>query len=341
MPPFPQRPLAAYLLIGCVFPALAQTSSSPSDEADPRLAAPCIIRGSVSLKADRVEGDRKQMQAEGDVLLEKDAIRMQSERLIYSPADDIARAEGKVRLEKNGDVLLGKSLELNLKTEAGFLTEPEFFLGKRPDRPLAARGTASRFELVNKNRDRLEDGRYTTCAPNDNSWYLRVKELDLDRATQIGIAKNATIMFKDTPILYMPWLDFPLNNQRKSGLLPPGFGTSVSGGFEYTQPWYWNIAPDMDATITPKIFTKRGVQAGGEYRYLESSFNGTAATEILPNDRGSDGANRSLLAITHEQKFSPQWSGAINLQKVSDDNYFRDLSTRISATSQTYLPREG
>jgi LPS-assembly protein len=178
-------------------------------------------------------------------------------------------------------------------------------------------------------------------APDDNSWYLSVKELELDRATQIGIAKNATIMFKDTPILYMPWLDFPLNNQRKSGLLPPAFGTSVSGGFEYTQPWYWNIAPNMDATITPKIFTKRGLQAGSEFRYLQPHFAGQAAAEFLPNDRGSEGSNRSLLALTHEQKISSHWTAGVNLQKVSDDDYFRDLSTRIAATSQTYLPREG
>ncbi len=340
MPNFPLRLIAASLLIWCLIPAYAQTTPETTDGADPRLAPPCIIRGSVSLKADFVEGDRQQMRAEGDVVLEKDAIRMQADRLIYQPDKDTAIAEGTVRLEKNGDLLLGKGLELNMKTETGYLTEPEFFLGKRPDRVLPARGTASRFELVSKDKDRLENGRYTTCGPDDNSWYLRVKELELDRATQIGVAKNATIIFKDTPILYMPWLDFPLNNQRKSGLLPPTFGTSVSGGFEYTQPWYWNIAPNMDATITPKIFTKRGLQAGGELRYLQPVYSGIAAAEILPHDRGNDDNNRFLLALTHEQRLSPRWTGGINLQKVSDDNYFRDLSTRIAATSQTYLPRE-
>ncbi|MEY4728980.1 MAG: hypothetical protein RL020_138 [Pseudomonadota bacterium] len=338
MPKFPLRLIAACLLTRCISPAFADTT--PAEVADPRLAAPCILRGSVSLKADQIEGSRQLIQAEGDVLLEKDAIKMQADRLTYTPDDENARAEGNVRLKKNGDLLTGKALELNMNSETGFLTAPEFFLGKRPDRVLPARGSAERFELVDKNKDRLVNGRYTTCAPDDNSWYLRVKELELDRTTQIGVAKNATIMFKDTPILYMPWLDFPLNNQRKSGLLPPAFGTSVSGGFEYTQPWYWNIAPNMDATITPKIFTKRGLQAGGEFRYLEPSFGGLAAAELLPNDRGSGGNNRTLLALTHQQKISSNWTGGINLQKVSDDDYFRDLSTRISATSQTYLPRE-
>jgi LPS-assembly protein len=339
MPNLPLRPIAACLLTWCISPTFADTVPAEGD--DPRLAAPCIVRGSISLKADHIDGDRRQINAEGDVLLEKDAIRMQAEKLIYLPEQDTARAEGSVRLEKNGDVLTGKTLELNMKKDTGYFTEPEFFLGKRPDRIMPARGRAERFELVSKDKDRLVNGRYTTCGPDDNSWYLRVKELELDRATQIGVAKNATIMFKETPILYMPWLDFPLNNQRKSGLLPPAFGTSVSGGFEYTQPWYWNIAPNMDATITPKIFTKRGIQAGSEFRYLEPTFAGIAAAEVLPNDRVNEGTNRSLLAFTHEQKISPNWTGGINLQKVSDDNYFRDLSTRIAATSQTYLPREG
>lgn len=341
MPKFPLRHLAACLLTWCNLPAFAETAPDEAVAADPRLAPPCIMRGSVSLKADSVEGDRKQMQAEGDVLLEKDALRMKAQRIIYQAETDTARAEGDVRLERNGDVLLGKRLELNLKNDTGFLTEPEFFLSKRPDRVLPARGSAERFELLSKDKDRVSNGRYTTCAADDNSWYLRVNELELNRVTQIGVARNATIIFKETPILYMPWLDFPLNNQRKSGLLPPAFGTSVSGGFEYTQPWYWNIAPNMDATITPKIFTKRGVQAGSEFRYLQPDYSGIAAAEILPNDRSSQGDNRSLLAITHAQKISSRWSGGINLQKVSDDNYFRDLSTRISATSQTYLPREG
>lgn len=341
MPNFPLRPLAACLLTWCMMPAYAETTPALAEGVDPRLSPPCIVRGSVSLEADQVDGNRQQTQAQGNVLLEKDAIRMKADKLTYQPDKDTAIASGNVRLEKNGDVLTGKTIELNMQNDTGYLTEPEFFLGKRPDRAMPARGSAERFELVSKDKDRLSNGRYTTCGPEDNSWYLRVKELNLDRATQIGVAKNATIMFKDTPILYMPWLDFPLNNQRKSGLLPPSFGTSVSGGFEYTQPWYWNIAPNLDSTITPKIFTKRGFQLGGELRYLQPSFGGLAAAEFLPKDRGSDGDNRTLLALTHEQKLSSRLTGGINLQKVSDDNYFRDLSTRIAATSQTYLPREG
>ncbi|MGB8599711.1 MAG: LPS export ABC transporter periplasmic protein LptC, partial [Burkholderiales bacterium] len=142
MPNLPLRPFAACLLTWCIFPAFAQTSPAAADESDPRLALPCILRGSVSLKAERIEGDRQQIQAEGDVLLEKDAVRLQAEKLIYRPDDDTARAEGSVRLEKNGDVLTGKGLELNMRTDRGYLTEPEFFLGKRPDRALPARGTA-------------------------------------------------------------------------------------------------------------------------------------------------------------------------------------------------------
>lgn len=335
-------PLIAWLSAWCIFPACAEsTPASDADAADPRLDAPCLLRGAVSLKADKVEGDRKQLRASGDVLLEKDPLRLNADSLIYEPGSDFARAEGHVKLEKNSDTLSGEEIELNLKTNAGFLKQPEFSLAKRPDRALPARGDASKLVFEDKDRDRLENANYTNCAKNDDSWYLRIKDLELNRATQIGVARNATIIFKDVPILYVPWMDFPLNNQRKSGLLAPSFGTSGSSGFEYAQPWYWNIAPNMDATITPKIFTKRGIQVGSEFRYLQPSYLGQADAEVLPQDSVANDTSRFLLALSHTHNIAPRWNAGVNLQKVSDDNYFRDLSTRIAATSQTYLPREG
>jgi lipopolysaccharide assembly outer membrane protein LptD (OstA) len=140
MPKSPPRLLAACLLTWCFSPAFADTT--PVAGEDPRLAPPCIMRGSVSLKANQIEGSRQLIQAEGDVLLEKDDIQMQADRLTYTPNDENARAEGNVRLKKNGDLLTGKGLELNMNSDTGFLTEPEFFLAKRPDRVLPARGRA-------------------------------------------------------------------------------------------------------------------------------------------------------------------------------------------------------
>ncbi|NJR72287.1 MAG: LPS assembly protein LptD [Gammaproteobacteria bacterium] len=144
-------------------------------------------------------------------------------------------------------------------------------------------------------------------------------------------------------------MTFPLNNERKSGFLPPSFGSSSRSGAELAVPYYWNIAPNTDATITPKIFTRRGMQLGSELRYLRSSAVGQLDAEFLPSDREAD-RNRFYLSLRHFQNLTPYlgflgdwqrgWSASINAQKVSDDNYFRDLSTRIANTTQTNLPRD-
>jgi LPS-assembly protein len=142
------------------------------------------------------------------------------------------------------------------------------------------------------------------------------------------------------PILYMPYLTFPLDNKRKSGFLAPTFGTSGKSGFEASLPYYWAIAENLDATATPKVFTKRGVQLGGEFRYLEPTFAGETQAEFLPNDRIAQ-RDRWFAALKHAHRlWWPGWSASINAQGVSDNNYFRDLSTKIALTSQTNLPRD-
>jgi LPS-assembly protein len=164
--------------------------------------------------------------------------------------------------------------------------------------------------------------------------------MELDRTVQVGTAHHASVVFKGVPILYTPWLQFPLNNQRKSGFLPPTLGSSGKSGAMFALPYYWNIAPERDATLTPRILSKRGLQLRGEYRYLDQNYAGTSNVEYLPNDSLS-GTNRYNLLLNHGQLLGAGWSGGLNVQKVSDDNYFRDLNSTVATTSQVNLPREG
>jgi LPS-assembly protein len=167
-----------------------------------------------------------------------------------------------------------------------------------------------------------------------------VKRLDLDRAAEVGEARNATVVFKGVPMFYMPWVSFPLSDKRKSGFLTPVFGSTGRSGIEASVPYYWNIAPNMDATLTPRVLSKRGLQAQNEFRYLWPLFHGEAHADLLPNDRQTD-LNRYFLTWAHAQNLTHGWSSNLNLQKASDDNYFRDLSTRLADTSTTNLPRDG
>lgn len=202
-----------------------------------------------------------------------------------------------------------------------------------------ARGDAKAIFFEGQDKKRLENARFTTCAADVDDWYIKAKELAINDFTDSGTAKNAYIEFKGVPLLYTPWLSFSFNNQRKSGLLAPTFGSTSRSGFELTTPFYWNIAPNMDATLATRVLSKRGIQLQGEFRYLEDNFFGTDNIEYLPNDNQTS-ENRYYVNLKHQQTFGNGWSAGFGLEKVSDDQYFSEMSTRIITTSRINLPQQ-
>jgi LPS-assembly protein len=316
----------------------------------PSSLVPRKAAGSRILEADRIEGQTGvRASAEGRVELRQDTLRILTDRLDYDDVTDTATAPGTIRMLRGNDIITGNGLNYLVETEKGTLGSPTYFFGRDPSRPTQrydARGSADKMNFEGPDRERLFNANYTTCKVNEEDWYLRVSELALDRSTNVGTGINGRIEFKGVPILYVPYMTFPLNSDRRSGFLPPSFGTSTAGGVEIAVPYYWNIAPNMDATITPKIFTRRGLQIGNEFRYLNRHSIGEADVEFLPNDRVLD-RNRYLFSWRHFQNldgalglFGRGWTATVNAQKVSDDGYFRDLSTRIASTAQTNLPRD-
>ncbi|HCA26470.1 MAG TPA: LPS-assembly protein LptD [Betaproteobacteria bacterium] len=290
----------------------------------------------VFITADRIEGHKENtVEAFGNAYLRQDGESIRGDYLRYEKPTHDVFAKGKVRVEKSGDILTGPRLRLNLKTHIGAMKTPNYRLTSG-----AARGNAHRLLFQGKNKYRMNHANYTTCPVGDNDWYLQMKELDIDRTTQIGTAHQASVWFKGMPILYTPWMTFPLNKQRKSGFLAPTFGTTASSGTELVLPYYWNIAPNADATITPRLLTKRGLQLGVEFRYLKKNYHGVVHVVDLPNDRVA-GKDRYAITIQHAQNFGHGWDGSLDLNQVSDDAYYRDLSTQVVATSTTYLPRQG
>jgi LPS-assembly protein len=292
------------------------------------------------LEADRIVSEsEKNVVATGNVTLRQRGVTIRADRVDYHADDQTAVATGRVQLERDGDTVTGPRLNYHLDTDTGEMETPVFELPKRPERRIASRGQAERALLEETNKSRLFGAEYTSCPAPRDDWFIRVRELEIDGTRNIGTAYNTTVYFLGVPILYSPWLSFPLDNERKSGFLAPTFGTSGKSGFEAALPYYWNIAPNMDATITPKIFTKRGVQLGGEFRYLMPKLVGEFDAEYLPNDQIAQ-RDRYFLGWHHSQQLWKGWAFGVNAQQVSDDNYFRDLSTRIALTSQTNLPRD-
>ncbi len=203
----------------------------------------------------------------------------------------------------------------------------------------SARGDADVILFEGQDKKRLKNARYTTCAAGVNDWYIKAKELELNDYSESGEAKNAYIEFKGVPLLYTPWISFSYNNQRKSGLLAPTYGTTSSSGLELLVPYYWNISPNMDATLATRFLSKRGLQYQGEFRYLNENFSGITNLEYLPTDNQTS-ENRYFANIKHQQILGRGWSAGVNLEKVSDDQYFSDLSTRIITTSRVLLPQQ-
>ena len=204
----------------------------------------------------------------------------------------------------------------------------------------SSRGDAKAIFFEGQDKKRLIDARYTTCEPGVDDWYIKAKEIELDDFTESGTAKNAYVEFKGVPLLYTPWMSFSFNNERKSGLLAPTVGTTSRSGFETSIPYYINIAPDKDATVGVRYLSKRGVQLQGEFRYLGENYSGIDNLEYLDNDN-LNGDNRYYANLSHSHNLGAGWSAGYNLEKVSDDQYFSEMSTRIISTSRVNLPQEG
>jgi len=204
----------------------------------------------------------------------------------------------------------------------------------------SSRGDAKAVLFEGQDKKRLKSARYTTCEPGVDDWYIKASEIELDDYTQSGTAKNASVEFKGLPLLYTPYISFSFNNERKSGLLAPTVGSTSRSGFETLIPYYINIAPNMDATLATRYLSKRGVQLQGEFRYLDETYSGVNNLEYLNNDNLS-GGSRYYANFSHNHNFENGWSAGYNFEKLSDDQYFSDMSTRITNTSRVNLPQEG
>ena len=292
------------------------------------------------LEADRIDTvGNKDVVATGNVTLRQRGVAIQADRLEYYDEDQKAVAIGHVKIDRDGDTASGPRAEYHLDDDSGDMDTPSFEFPKKADRHIATRASAEHAYLEEERKSRLVNAEYTSCPVPRNDWVLRVSELDIDGGRNVGSATHATVYYLGVPIVYLPFLTFPLDNKRKSGFLAPTLGTSGQSGFEFSVPYYWYIADNIDATVTPKIFTKRGVQVGAEFRYLEPKYTGQVDAEFLPHDRIA-GIDRYFLGLHHVQQLWTGWTASVNAQKVSDDAYFRDLTTKIALTSQTNLPRD-
>lgn len=265
-----------------------------------------------------------------------------ADKLTYYTQDEFATAEGHVNFINGDMTLYADSMETDLQTNEKTAYNADYQFHGR-----SGRGEAERVYDNGQDVFELNSATYTVCPPNDTTWQLNATTFYIDNDEEVGSAWNAVLEVKEVPVFYFPYVSYPLTDKRKTGLLFPSVKQSDVNGFSYKQPLYINIAPNMDATITPNYMQNRGTVLAGEFRYLFDVGSGRAQAEYLQDDKirksltlggdKIDGSSRYLYHWDHNVNFAQNWNFNVRYNKVSDDNYFNDIDTPYGDRSDNQL----
>jgi LPS-assembly protein len=322
-------------------PSYAQ--STPPKQRAPRVEDKNAV---TTIKAEDIGGrPEREITLERDAELIKDKTRVKADTACYRQVEDEVEARGNVQIWRWGDYYTGDELKLNMDTGKGYMLNPTYKLEANH-----AQGKAERINFVNEDEAVVVNGTYSTCEGFNPDWYLRSNTLNLDSGRDVGTAGKTIIYFKDVPILGTPALSFSLSGARRSGWLSPTPGFGSKNGAELVVPYYFNIAPNRDLTLYPKIITNRGIQIGANGRYLGETagglYQGETYIEVMPHDREYAKANpdvksdRWMVRSTHTQDVTKDWSFGWNVRAASDDNYPNDFSKTVSSSTERQLLRE-
>ncbi|MCW8930935.1 MAG: LPS-assembly protein LptD [Gammaproteobacteria bacterium] len=321
---------------------------------------------STNIEADHAQSpDSEQINFEGNVVITKNIQKLTSDKATYNKASSVFNAEGNVIITEPNMVLKGDTARYQTDERKGRLDNATYELPARP-----AQGIADNIRFKPGEID-LENPTYSTCPAGDQDWMLSASEMELHTEEGYGEATHAVMRFKGVPIAYTPYINFPLNDDRKSGFLMPTIGSSDTNGFEVATPYYFNIAPDQDATVTPRVLSDRGLMLGGEYRYLSKNHSGEVYAEWL-NDSSYDDSreaadvalregaagigttdpegnvkpndiskNRGAFSLQQRANWNNGWTGKVDYNYVTDNYYIDDFGNNLRDRSETHLRREG
>lgn len=286
------------------------------------------------IQADSVSRNNSDLlQFSGHVELNRAGQKIKADELIIDTLSEQLRANGGVIFEDANFRLQTETLTLDQKNRSARFGSANFELAAQH-----ARGSAAAIYKLDDSRSRFEDILYTTCDLDDRGWHLKASELNIDQQSGRGTAKNATLYFHNIPFFYLPYIMFPIDDRRMSGMLTPLISYSDRGGSGIAIPLYWNIAANIDATITPAWFSKRGSQWNSENRYLSPNHEGQLDLSYLDDDLTN--STRWLKKWQHRANLGLDIKASILLQEVSDDLYFSDFEALTSETDDIdYLER--
>jgi LPS-assembly protein len=290
----------------------------------------------IVLQAHKISGQPDLLtRAEGEVEFRRGGLVVQADRLSYDAPQDRAHGLGQVRISREGAVYTGPELVLDVQRFEGYFLSPTFEFLR-----MGTSGRADRIDFLGNARSRAAQASYTSCplgTGDEPDWQLRMRSVEMDFDTNEGIAEGAVLRFLGLPILALPSLSFPLNDARKSGWLPPTINLDNRSGLELSVPYYWNIAPNRDATLAPRIITRRGPGLDAEFRYLEPGYGGTVQLNWLPHDRLA-GRSRNAVGWQHEGRLGAGFEYRADLARVSDPAWWKDFPDSNRGFTPRLLP---
>lgn len=267
---------------------------------------------------------------EGNVELRQRGHFLRSDSAEVDQISNQITMNGNIQYREPGLLLRGSKAQTNAISGETVVSDADYVVHER-----SLRGEAKRIIRLKDNRIRMEHSSYTTCPPNDESWKIASSSLVLDPNRGFGTARNATLKVADTPVFYFPYIEFPIDDLRHSGFLFPSLGYSNEDGLELATPYYFNLAPNYDDTLTPKIFTERGLLLENEFRHLNHYGKQILSTGLLVDDTQAD-RDRWLVGIDHTGS-QGAWSSLVDYTAVSDKKYFDDLGSSLAVDRSTHL----
>lgn len=261
---------------------------------------------------------------EGNVVIDQEGRSIRADKVTIDQTQTYANAQGRVQLAQGGLLAQSDQINYNLKTQTGDLNN-SFYIAERQH----AHGHADQIERTSPNVAVLNNASYTTCPPGEvPTWKIQAERIELNQETGRGVTRGTKLYVKNTPVLAVPYFNFPIDDRRTTGILNPQFGFSNDGGLELSVPVYLNLAPNYDATITPRYLADRGAMAEGEFRYLTDGFGaGRLWGGYLPSDREYDHQDRKDFHFIHDWTLNPYWSTNLEYNYASDKDYFSDLDS--------------
>ena len=273
---------------------------------------------------------------EGNVVIDQKGRQIRAERVTIDQTQTYAKAEGQVQLAQGGLISQSDDINYNLKTQLGDLNN-SFFIAEEQH----AHGRAEKIAKTSDDTLELENATYSTCPPEQKpTWKIQADQIKLNQETGRGETRNTKLYVKDVPVLAVPYFNFPIDDRRTTGILTPTFGFTNDGGLELGVPVYLNLAPQYDATITPRYISDRGAMLDGEFRYLTENYGeGRIWGGYLPSDESYSNKDRKDLHFLHNWQINDQFLTNLEYNYASDKDFFADLDNNPDSKTDLNLRR--